>query len=81
MPPQMFPRSAQDMGRWTGYSEKVFRLVDKMDSSSQNQHVLRKACKPRPRKDWKNQARDSGHRRALVQIDRKVEELLSRKRV
>lgn len=74
----MFPRSAQDMGRWTGYSEKVFRLVDKMDSSGQGQHVLRKTSKPRPRKDWKKQARDSGHRRALVQIDRKVEKLLSR---
>jgi hypothetical protein len=78
MPSQIFPRSAQDMGRWTGYSEKVFCLVDKMDSSNEGQHVLQKTCKPRPRTDWKKQARDSGNRRALLQVDRKVEELLSR---
>lgn len=82
MPPQIFPRCAQDMGRWTGYSEKVFQLIDRLDSSdpsdNQGQHVLRKTCKPRPRKDWKKQARDSGNRRALVHIDRQVEALLSR---
>jgi hypothetical protein len=76
MPPQIFPRSAQDFGRWTGYSEKVFCLVDKMDSLDQG-HVLRKASKPRHRKDWRNQARDGGNRRALIKVDRKVEEFLS----
>ena len=78
MPSQIFPRSAQDMGRWTGYSEKVFCLVDTMDPSNQSQHVLWKTSKPRPRTDWKKQARDSGNRRALLQVDRKVEELFSR---
>ncbi len=69
MPPRLFQRSAQDMGRWTGYSEKVFGLVDKVYLSSLNQQELKLMTEPRPRKAWKNQARDSGNRWALVWID------------
>jgi hypothetical protein len=77
MPPRLFLRSAQDMGRWTGYSEKVFNLVDKVYSSSSVQELKLTITEPRPRKAWKNQARDSGNRRALVWIDRMVVEILN----
>lgn len=77
MPPRLFQRSAQDMGRWTGYSEKVFGLVDKVYLSSLNQQELKLMTEPRPRKAWKNQARDSGNRWALVWIDWKVIELVN----
>ena len=69
MPPELFSRSAPDMGRWTGYSEKVFRLID----VDQN---LGLKYKPRTRKEWKKQARDSGNRRALIRADQQALALL-----
>jgi hypothetical protein len=82
MPPQLFSRSAQDMGRWTGYSEKVFHLVDKVYSSlAMDKQVLELLHEPRPRSAWKKQGRDSGNRRALLQTDKKVLELLPPNRV
>jgi hypothetical protein len=73
MPPQLFPRSTQDMGRWTGYSDKVFCLVDRVYSSDQS---LALTPKPRTRTQWKNQG-DGGNRWALLQVDKKVLDPLS----
>jgi hypothetical protein len=61
------------MGRWTGYSDKVFRMVDRVYFSDPS---LEFTHKPRTRTQWKNQG-DGGNRRALLRVDKKVLDLLS----